>query len=162
MVEDCDAEGNLWPRPECLGPLACEQDRCVRHCGPAPVDSGPEPYLAITEVLAGDPEGFAVAELPRDFVFPADHGRHPEFRTEWWYFTGHLAGEQDYGFQLTFFRSGLPEAALNPAFATAGGLLTYDFRAPQEAVIPAEGGVAAFLGLIGLGRNRSGRNAAQF
>lgn len=80
-------------------------------CGPAPVDSGPEPYLAITEVLAGDPEGFAVAELPRDFVFPADHGRHPEFRTEWWYFTGHLAGEQDYGFQLTFFRSGLPEAA---------------------------------------------------
>jgi len=56
--------------------------------------------------------------------------------------------------------SGLPEAAANPAFATAGGLLTYDFRAPQEAVIPAEGGVAAILGLIGLGRGRSRRNAA--
>ncbi|MEI6485331.1 MAG: lipocalin-like domain-containing protein [Sphingomonadales bacterium] len=38
--------------------------------------------------------------------FPADHGAHPDFRTEWWYVTGWLdtpAGKR--GFQITFFRS---------------------------------------------------------
>jgi predicted secreted hydrolase len=50
-----------------------------------------------------------------DYQFPRDHSAHPDFKTEWWYFTGHLestAGAK-YGFQLTFFRQGLipPEAA---------------------------------------------------
>jgi predicted secreted hydrolase len=38
--------------------------------------------------------------------FPADHGAHPDLRTEWWYITGHAqAGERSFGFQVTFFRS---------------------------------------------------------
>jgi predicted secreted hydrolase len=39
--------------------------------------------------------------------FPADHGAHPEFRTEWWYVTGWLrtADKRDLGFQVTFFRT---------------------------------------------------------
>ena len=39
-------------------------------------------------------------------AFPADHGAHPAFRTEWWYVTGWLrtAAGQDLGFQVTFFR----------------------------------------------------------
>ena len=50
--------------------------------------------------------GFARATEPREFVFPADHGSHAEFRTEWWYFTGNLATAQGrhFGFELTFFR----------------------------------------------------------
>ena len=28
---------------------------------------------------------------PWKWSFPRDHGAHPEFRTEWWYFTGNLA-----------------------------------------------------------------------
>lgn len=54
-------------------------------------------------------EAFARAYEPIDFVFPRDHGAHPEYRTEWWYYTGNLtdsAGNQ-YGYQLTFFRSAL-------------------------------------------------------
>ena len=46
---------------------------------------------------------------PRTWSFPHDHGAHPEFRTEWWYFTGNLrdgAGNR-YGYQLTFFRQGV-------------------------------------------------------
>ena len=38
--------------------------------------------------------------------FPADHGAHPDYRTEWWYITGWLedgAGNER-GFQVTFFR----------------------------------------------------------
>ncbi len=34
--------------------------------------------------------GFAKANEPRPLAFPADHGSHPQFRTEWWYFTGNL------------------------------------------------------------------------
>ena len=51
-------------------------------------------------------DGFARATEPREFVFPADHGSHAEFRTEWWYFTGNLATAQGrhFGFELTFFR----------------------------------------------------------
>lgn len=40
------------------------------------------------------------------YQFPQDHAAHPGFRTEWWYYTGHLAaaGGRSFGFQLTFFR----------------------------------------------------------
>lgn len=50
--------------------------------------------------------GGAMALTPRPLVFPRDHGSHPDFRTEWWYITGHAqAGGREFGFQLTFFRS---------------------------------------------------------
>jgi predicted secreted hydrolase len=44
---------------------------------------------------------------PYDFIFPRDHGAHPGYRVEWWYYTGNLTTERDtrYGFQLTFFRT---------------------------------------------------------
>ena len=43
---------------------------------------------------------------PCNLSFPADHGPHPGYRTEWWYYTGNLADadRHRYGFQLTFFR----------------------------------------------------------
>lgn len=48
--------------------------------------------------------GFALP--PARLQFPRDHGAHPDFRTEWWYITGHArAGEREFGFQVTFFRS---------------------------------------------------------
>jgi predicted secreted hydrolase len=66
--------------------------------------------LSVTEVLAdADTAGFDRADRPRDFTFPRDHGPHPGFRHEWWYYTGNLQGDDGgrYGFQLTFFRSAL-------------------------------------------------------
>jgi predicted secreted hydrolase len=43
------------------------------------------------------------------YEFPRDHFSHPEFKTEWWYFTGNLrdADGKRYGYQLTFFRQGI-------------------------------------------------------
>jgi predicted secreted hydrolase len=40
------------------------------------------------------------------YEFPRDHFDHPEFQTEWWYYTGNLrAGDgHRFGFELTFFR----------------------------------------------------------
>jgi len=45
----------------------------------------------------------------RTFSFPQDHFSHPEFKTEWWYYSGHLLTQEkkSYGYQLTFFRTGL-------------------------------------------------------
>jgi predicted secreted hydrolase len=44
-----------------------------------------------------------------EFQFPRDHGSHPDFRTEWWYFTGNVATDSGrrFGYKLTFFRSAL-------------------------------------------------------
>jgi predicted secreted hydrolase len=43
------------------------------------------------------------------FEFPRDHGAHDEYKTEWWYYTGHLRTDDGhrYGFELTFFRVGI-------------------------------------------------------
>ncbi|MSR14940.1 MAG: carotenoid 1,2-hydratase [Gammaproteobacteria bacterium] len=62
--------------------------------------------------LLGDSAEFAEfsrAISKRDFKFPIDHAPHPEFRHEWWYFTGNLetATKRPFGFQLTFFRLAL-------------------------------------------------------
>lgn len=45
----------------------------------------------------------------RPVRLPADHASHPEYKTEWWYYTGHLDGAdgRKYGYELTFFRQGL-------------------------------------------------------
>ena len=81
-------------------------------------DGGPSAETGLNlSALLGDSKagnlpsagGFLKATGPRPFVFPADHGPHPEFRSEWWYFTGNLkdTSGREYGYQLTFFRSGL-------------------------------------------------------
>lgn len=60
------------------------------------------------------PEPFATARPGYVFAFPRDHGSHPAFRTEWWYFTGHLwtpDGTRRFGYQLTFFRQASPPSA---------------------------------------------------
>lgn len=67
----------------------------------------------LAELLGSDAdEGFARALAPRRFEFPADHGPHPRYRNEWWYFTGNLDGDDGgrYGFELTFFRFSLSPA----------------------------------------------------
>ena len=52
-------------------------------------------------------QDFARITGPCDLVFPRDHGPHPGFKTEWWYYTGSMTGPdgQRFGFQFTIFRS---------------------------------------------------------
>ncbi len=61
----------------------------------------------------GDTAGYAQVLGPRAMSFPADHGPHPHYRQEWWYYTGNLsaADGRHFGYQLTFFRIALaPDA----------------------------------------------------
>lgn len=55
-----------------------------------------------------DAADWAHAVPGRPIVLPDDHRSHPEFRLEWWYYTGHLfAGGRRFGYQITFFRVGV-------------------------------------------------------
>lgn len=51
-------------------------------------------------------EGFTRADGTQSVEFPRDFGAHPDFRTEWWYYTGNLdtADGRHFGYELTFFR----------------------------------------------------------
>lgn len=60
-----------------------------------------------------DRSGFAQAFEAWDWQFPRDHGPHPEYLSEWWYYTGNLANEDGdlFGFQFTIFRRSIsPES----------------------------------------------------
>lgn len=56
------------------------------------------------------PTPFQSATAGYRYNFPRDHGSHPIYRTEWWYYTGHLHSKsgRSFGFELTFFRRGIP------------------------------------------------------
>ena len=43
------------------------------------------------------------------FAFPRDHASHPDYKIEWWYYTGNVATAtgRRFGYQLTFFRVGV-------------------------------------------------------
>lgn len=61
---------------------------------------------------------FRLAVPGYQFQFPRDHFDHPEFRTEWWYYTGNLHSRDGhrYGFELVFFRQGQQRGELaNPS-----------------------------------------------
>ena len=53
------------------------------------------------------------------YEFPRDHAAHNAFKTEWWYYTGHLesAQGQDFGYELTFFRIGRDPQSGQMAYA---------------------------------------------
>ena len=63
----------------------------------------------LSKILAA----FLIALSPYTYHFPRDHFAHDGYRTEWWYFTGHLrsASGARFGYELTFFRIGLEPRA---------------------------------------------------
>jgi predicted secreted hydrolase len=72
--------------------------------------------LAAPALALGGP---ALALPPAALRFPRDYGSHPGYRTEWWYLTGSArAGEREFGFQVTFFRTRVDAAqGMQSAFA---------------------------------------------
>ena len=89
---------------------------CARDGGRTAAPERPA-SVGLRYLRGQDDPGFAKALEPRALKFPADHGSHPDFRTEWWYFTGNLesADGAPYGFELTFFRVALRPAGTESA-----------------------------------------------
>ncbi|MDX1740582.1 MAG: carotenoid 1,2-hydratase, partial [Rhodothermales bacterium] len=72
--------------------------------------------ISVAEALQGDTTGYRRATFPARIRFPEDHGAHPRYKTEWWYFTGNLQTDEGrpFGYQFTVFRSALtPDSASN-------------------------------------------------
>jgi predicted secreted hydrolase len=91
-------------------------------CAPREPAPGTAPASGrVAELLTGgDAAGYLRAESPPRLQFPRDHGSHPGYRTEWWYFTGNVADAtgRRFGYQLTVFR----QALVPPAAADGGGV----------------------------------------
>jgi hypothetical protein len=109
--------------------------RARHHCGQVGRRAHPASAvgkLALGLILAvlltggaGAGEAFEMPRPGRVWSFPQDHGSHPEFKTEWWYYVGHLkaASGESFGYQLTFFRVALrkpdPQAGRPGRFTTS-------------------------------------------
>jgi predicted secreted hydrolase len=84
---------------------------CSERADDSPLAGG---QLRLGSVLGETAQdGLAMADAPRTFVFPDDHGPHPGFRSEWWYLTLVLADAagRDMGVQVTLFRQALTPTA---------------------------------------------------
>jgi len=77
------------------------------------------PVRAAPDSGSETPVAFQVARPGYTYTFPQDHGSHDDYRTEWWYYTGHLTARSGrrFGYQLTFFRRAVdnPEVRSNPS-----------------------------------------------
>lgn len=56
-----------------------------------------------------DSTGFARVTDPNGLTFPDAFGAHPDYQTEWWYYTGNVQTKEGrpFGFQFTIFRRSL-------------------------------------------------------
>lgn len=127
----------------------------LRSDGEAPVRA----TVAVAEAMASDTVGYARADAVRPFRFPEDHGPHPDFKNEWWYFTGNLRTEtgRRFGYELTIFRFALAPPTADVPRASAWG--TRQLYMAHFALTDVEGG--RFHPAERFGRGAAGLAGAQ-
>ncbi|MDA0748812.1 MAG: carotenoid 1,2-hydratase [bacterium] len=115
--------------------------------------------LLVVVSVAAWADGWKTARADYVWSFPEDHWARAGYKTEWWYFTGHLESESGrrFGYQFTFFRVGLlPEQpVLNSEWATGNLIMGHaaisDLSAGRHVfsevlyrVVPLLGGFGVF------------------
>lgn len=92
------------------------------------------------------------ASPDRRLAFPADHASHPDYKIEWWYYTGNLDARDGrrFGYQLTFFRVGVQIEPSGPS-----RWAVRDLHMAHLAVTDIDGGAFRFAerldrGVLGL------------
>src|SRR5579871_3021615 len=67
-----------------------------------------QPELTLATQATSDSQ-YSVALPGYRYEFPRDHFDHPDYQTEWWYYTGNVKSSdgRHFGFELTFFRQGV-------------------------------------------------------
>lgn len=70
-------------------------------------------WIVALQLVAATDQPFRLAEPGYHYSFPRDHFNHPDFQTEWWYYTGNVRTSQGrrFGFELTFFRFGIERSS---------------------------------------------------
>ncbi|MGH9145546.1 MAG: lipocalin-like domain-containing protein [Vicinamibacterales bacterium] len=71
----------------------------------------------VSSVVSSQSDGWGRATKGYRFAFPRDHASHPDYKLEWWYYTGNVSASDGrlFGYQLTFFRIGVDRAPTNPS-----------------------------------------------
>ncbi|HET9705638.1 MAG TPA: lipocalin-like domain-containing protein [Vicinamibacterales bacterium] len=78
-------------------------------------------FVAVLVLLA---VGLAAGQSPwkqatagYKFAFPRDHASHPDYKIEWWYYTGNVTAKDGrrFGYQVTWFRVGIDHTPSNPS-----------------------------------------------
>src|ERR1700742_3722292 len=61
-----------------------------------------------TQAATESQSQYSVALPGYRYEFPRDHFDHPDYQTEWWYYTGNVTSTDGhrFGFELTFFSQG--------------------------------------------------------
>ncbi len=85
-------------------------------------------FACMTILASQGPQPWRTAAPDYQWSFPEDHWPRREYKTEWWYFTGHLQSVDDparrFGYQFTFFRVGLiPETSQIASKGTANNVV---------------------------------------
>jgi predicted secreted hydrolase len=129
-VRVCTKQALLWLLSVMAGLSVGSCQRSTPVGAASAAAAAPLPVDRLSVLRAADESGFALANTPRTFKFPQDHGPHPQFRHEWWYFTGQLrGGGETFGFELTIFRLALRPP--QPASIAAGSMPQSAWRARQ-------------------------------
>ncbi len=139
-AERCGAGGSLESRLVRRSgwewPVACILLAITSGCRPTADPPGAAADLFATgvdtngETLFGSGEAsWTTVTRPREFTFPEDHGSHEDFRIEWWYYTGNLTATNGrrFGYQLTFFRTGVHQRPKNDSRWAIRNLYTAHF-----------------------------------
>jgi len=113
---------------------------------------------ALPWALLNSKQSFQRPHFPREFSFPADHGPHPGFRTEWWNMAGSLEDRHGnrLGLQLTIIRLGLtaepPERASRWAATDVyAGLFSVSDSTRRRLQTDSRTARGAAIGLAGAG-----------
>jgi predicted secreted hydrolase len=83
----------------------------------------------IAALLVGAPQAASYEQKPEasspwkqatagyKFAFPRDHASHPDYKIEWWYYTGNVRAKDSrrFGYQVTWFRVGIDHSPSNPS-----------------------------------------------
>lgn len=79
--------------------------------------------VSVADAMSSDTAGYRRATEIRPFTFPRDHGPHPGYKNEWWYWTGNLTDSTGtpYGYELTLFRFALTPPPSDSATARTDG-----------------------------------------
>lgn len=66
-------------------------------------------FAILLSTVSAQAADYTLALPGYHYQFPRDHFNHPEYQTEWWYYTGNLksADGHRFGFELTFFRQAI-------------------------------------------------------
>jgi predicted secreted hydrolase len=71
--------------------------------------------LLLLLFAVSSPAQYQLAVPGYQYQFPRDYFNHPDYRTEWWYYTGNLtsADGHKFGYELTFFREAVSRSQGN-------------------------------------------------